>query len=35
MVSSEHKEVLGVLDFIREQEANRLERLLATVDIVS
>jgi hypothetical protein len=35
MVATEDEEVLGVLDLVREQEADSLERLLATVDVVS
>jgi hypothetical protein len=35
VVAAEDEEVFGVLDLVREQEANSLERLLAAVDIVS
>lgn len=35
MIASEQEKVLGVLDFVSEQEAHGLEGLLATVDVVS
>ena len=35
VVSTQNEEVLGVLDLVREKEANSLERLLATVDVVT
>ena len=35
MVATEDEEVLGVLDLVRQQKAYRLERLLATVDVVA
>lgn len=35
VVAAEDEEVLGVLDLVREQEADGLERLLATVDVVT
>lgn len=35
MVTSQNKEVLGVLDLVRKQKADSLKRLLATVDIVT
>ena len=35
MVAPQHEEVLRVLDFVGEEETYRLERLLATVDVVS
>lgn len=35
VVTAEDEEIFGVLDLVREQEADRFERLLATVDIVS
>ena len=35
MVASEDEEVLGELDLEREHEADRLEALLATVDVVT
>jgi predicted transcriptional regulator len=35
VVAAEDEEVFGVLDLVREQEANSLERLLAAVNIVS
>ena len=35
MVASQDEEVLGVLDLVREQEADGLERLLAAVDVVA
>ena len=34
VVSTKNEEVLGVLDLVREEKANSLETLLATVDIV-
>lgn len=35
MVSTQNKEVLGVLDLVGKEKANGLERLLATVDVVT
>ena len=35
MVASQQEEVLGVFDLVREQQADRLERLLAAVHIVA
>ena len=35
MITSEQEEVLGVLDLVREQQADGLERLLAAVDVVA
>lgn len=35
MVATQNKEVLGVLYLVGEQQANGLERLLATVHVVS
>lgn len=35
VVAAEDKEVLGVLDLVCEEQANGLERLLATVDVVT
>ena len=35
MVPAENKEVLGVLDLVREEETDGLEGLLATVDVVA
>jgi hypothetical protein len=35
VVSTQDEEVLGVLDLVRKQEADGLERLLATVDVVA
>jgi hypothetical protein len=35
VVSSENEEVLGVLNFVRQEQADGFERLLATVDIVA
>ena len=35
VVAAEDKEVFRVLDLVREQEADRLERLLAPVDIIA
>jgi hypothetical protein len=35
VVSTQNEEVLGVLDLVREEEANGLERLLATVNVVT
>lgn len=35
VVATENEEVLGVLDLVRKQKAYRLERLLATVDVVA
>ena len=35
VVTTEDEEVLGVLDLIREEETDGLERLLSTVDVVT
>ena len=35
MVASQEEEVLGVLDLVREEKADGLERLLAAVDVVA
>lgn len=35
VVAAQDEEVLGVLDLVRQQEADGLERLLATVDVVA
>ena len=35
MVSTKNEEVLGILDLVREEEANSLETLLATVDVIA
>ena len=35
MVAAQDEEVLGVLDLVREQQADGLERLLAAVDVVA
>ena len=35
VVTAENEEVLGVLDLVRQQKADSLERLLATVDVVT
>jgi hypothetical protein len=35
VVAAQHEEVLRVLDFVREQKADGLERLLAAVDVVA
>lgn len=35
VISSQDEEVLGVLDLVSKQEADRLERLLAAVDVVA
>ena len=35
MIAPQHKEVLRVLDFVCEKKAYCLERLLATVDVIS
>ena len=35
VVSTQNEEVLGVLDLVRKEEADGLERLLATVDVVT
>jgi hypothetical protein len=35
MVPSQNEEVLGVLDLVRQQQTDRLEGLLASVDIVA
>lgn len=35
MVATENEEVLGILDLVGEEEADGLERLLATVDVVT
>jgi hypothetical protein len=34
MVSSKHKEVFWIFNFIREEQAHRLNRLLSSIDIV-
>ena len=35
VVSPQNEEVFGVFDLVSEEKANRLERLLATVDVVT
>lgn len=35
MVATKDEEVFGILDLVREQEANGLEGLLATIDVVA
>lgn len=35
MVAAEDEEVFGILDLVCEQEADGLERLLATIDVVA
>lgn len=35
MVSAQDEKVLGVLDLVGEQQADRLQRLLSSIDIVS
>ncbi len=35
MVAAEDEEILWVLDLIREEKANGLQRLLASVDVIS
>lgn len=35
VVTTENEEVLGVLDLVREEETDGLERLLSTVDVVT
>jgi hypothetical protein len=35
VVASEDEEVFGVFDLVREQQADGLERLLSSVDIIS
>ena len=35
MVATQDEEVLGVLDLVGQEQANSLQRLLATVDVVS
>jgi hypothetical protein len=35
VVTAQNEEVLGVLDLVRQQQADGLERLLATVDVVT
>jgi hypothetical protein len=35
VVAAEYEKVLGVLDLVREEKADSLERLLATVDVVA
>jgi len=35
MVSSQNEEVFGVFDLVCKEEADGLERLLATVDIIA
>jgi hypothetical protein len=34
MVSAKNEEVLGIFDFVGEQEANGLQGLLATIDVI-
>ena len=35
VVASQQEEVLGVFDFVREQQTDRLKRLLPTIDVVA
>ena len=35
VVSAQDEEVFRIFDFVSKQQANRFERLLATIDIVS
>jgi len=35
VVSSQNEEVFGVFDLVGKEEADRLKRLLATVDVVA
>lgn len=35
VVTTQNEEVLGVLDLVREEQADSLERLLTTVDVVT
>lgn len=35
VVPPQNKEVFGVFDLVRKEEADRLKRLLATVDIIA
>ena len=35
MVATQEEHLLGVLNFVGQEQADRLERLLATVDIVA
>jgi len=35
VVAAQDEEVLGVLDLVREQQADRLERLLTPIDVVA
>jgi hypothetical protein len=35
VVAAQDEEVLGILDLVRKEEANGLERLLAPVDVVA
>ncbi len=35
MISTQHEKILGVLDFVREEEANALQTLRSTVYIVA
>ena len=35
MVTSQNEEVLGVLDLVCEQQADGLERLFASIDVVA
>ena len=35
MISSQHEKILGVLDFVREEEANALQTLRSAVYIVA
>lgn len=35
MVTTEDEKVLGILDLVGKEEANGLERLLATIDVIT
>ena len=35
MVASEQEKVLRILDFVGQQQADRLQRLLSSIDIIS
>lgn len=35
MIAAQQKEILGIFDFVREQQADCLERLLAAIDVVA
>jgi hypothetical protein len=35
VVAPQDKEILGVLDLVRQQQTDRLERLLASVDVIA